>query len=314
MTDCPVCEARDIQVNGNGAGDTTQFDCPRCGQFWLTGTATVVLPERLGSSALKRSLMSHALRRMGPTEKVIGSAELDSFWSEETLPTASKQADDLILYAGDKQLAPDRHVKASNQFLSAWVGAAISKVDASQGLHWLLNYLAKTDLLENREDRNDGAAPAIVMRLTMSGWSRYGELKQQRREGRTAFMAMKFGDAALDDLVESIFRPAVARTDFLLRKLTDGQPAGSIDNQIRAAILSGRFVIADLTHANLGAYWEAGFAEGVGLPVIYTCEKSVWDREKTHFDTNHLMTIIWDRAEPRAAGIALTATKSDFPI
>ena len=27
------------------------------------------------------------------------------------------------------------------------------------------------------------------------------------------------------------------------------------------------------THGDPGAYWEAGFAEGLGKPVIYTCEK-----------------------------------------
>jgi nucleoside 2-deoxyribosyltransferase len=53
-------------------------------------------------------------------------------------------------------------------------------------------------------------------------------------------------------------------------------------------------VIADLTHDNNGAYWEAGFAEGLGRPVIYTCRKQKWDATKSHFDTSHLNTIIWD--------------------
>jgi hypothetical protein len=86
-------------------------------------------------------------------------------------------------------------------------------------------------------------------------------------------MAMKFGDATLNDVVENHFRPAVARAGFNLRLLTDEQPAGLIDDQLRAAILGSRFLISDLTHGNQGAYWEAGFAEGLGLPVVYTCSK-----------------------------------------
>jgi hypothetical protein len=43
---------------------------------------------------------------------------------------------------------------------------------------------------------------------------------------------------------------------------------------MRAAILASRFVISDLTHDSPGAYWEAGFGEGLGLPVIYTCERA----------------------------------------
>jgi nucleoside 2-deoxyribosyltransferase len=48
-------------------------------------------------------------------------------------------------------------------------------------------------------------------------------------------------------------------------------------------------LIADLTEDNAGAYWEAGFAEGLGRPVIYTCENG----HRTHFDTRQQQTIFW---------------------
>jgi nucleoside 2-deoxyribosyltransferase len=71
---------------------------------------------------------------------------------------------------------------------------------------------------------------------------------------------------------------------------------------------TSRFVIADLTHNNNGAYWEAGFAEGLGRPVIYTCRKQESDANKSHFDTSHLNTIIWDPENLRDAATRLTAT------
>jgi hypothetical protein len=30
--------------------------------------------------------------------------------------------------------------------------------------------------------------------------------------------------------------------------------------------------------------------------LIYTCKETVWKREQTHFDTNHLVTRTWDIA------------------
>jgi hypothetical protein len=86
-----------------------------------------------------------------------------------------------------------------------------------------------------------------TIRLTMRGWDRYAKLKQVRMNSRTAFMAMKFNDFQLDHIVDTCFRPAVNRTGFQLKKATDEQPAGLIDDQIRAAILAARFVIADLS-------------------------------------------------------------------
>ena len=81
-----------------------------------------------------------------------------------------------------------------------------------------------------------------------------------------------------------------------------------IDNQLRAAIIGSRFLISDLTYGNQGAYWEAGFAEGLGLPVIYTCKAASWAASKTHFDTNHMVTIVWDPGNPMTASNELTAT------
>jgi nucleoside 2-deoxyribosyltransferase len=121
-------------------------------------------------------------------------------------------------------------------------------------------------------------------------------------------MAMQFGDKELNHTVDRCFRPSVDRAGFDLRVLTDRQPAGLIDDQLRVSLRTSRFVIADLTHGNNGAYWEAGFAEGLGRPVIYTCRKAEWDERKTHFDTNHLVTIIWEQDKLEEASTRLTAT------
>ena len=67
---------------------------------------------------------------------------------------------------------------------------------------------------------------------------------------------------------------------------------------MRIQIRDSKFVIADLTHGNQGAYWEAGFAEGLGKPVIYICEKSKFEEPGwVHFDTNHNTTITWSEGD-----------------
>lgn len=305
MTLCPVCQTKTTAFNNA----VRMYDCPRCGQFQLTGTAAAVLPEAINSGIHRRALMSHALRRAGPRE-AIGSHEIESFWKDKRLPAANEQTNQLILWIGDNQLAPDESIRCAAYYLGAWLGAALLKpAEPHQGVQWVVITAEKQGFFDWQMEDNAEASGNFVylFRLTMKGWERYSELKKKQIDSRTAFMAMKFGDPDLDAVVENYFKPAVLRTGFELRKLTDNQPAGSIDDQIRASILSGRFVIADLTHGNRGAYWEAGFAEGLGLPVIYTCEKSIWEKEQTHFDTNHLLTIIWDRDNLADAGNRLTA-------
>ena len=41
-----------------------------------------------------------------------------------------------------------------------------------------------------------------------------------------------------------------------------------------------------------GVYYEAGFAQGLGLPVIWTCRKDMIDY--VHFDTRHCAHIDWE--------------------
>lgn len=122
------------------------------------------------------------------------------------------------------------------------------------------------------------------------------EIKHSSSFGSQAFIAMRFGDEELDCLLENYIRKSVKETGFSLMRLDDRPKAGSIDDRLRVETRRSRFVLADLTHANLGAYWEAGFAEGAGKPVIYLCKKEIFDDHKTkpHFDTKHHLTVLWD--------------------
>jgi nucleoside 2-deoxyribosyltransferase len=121
-------------------------------------------------------------------------------------------------------------------------------------------------------------------------------------------MAMKFGDKILNDIVDNYYKPAVGKTGFSLFRLEDQPKAGLIDDRIRVEIRTSSFLISDLTHDNPGAYWEAGFAEGLGKPVIYTCEKGKFQKDKTHFDTNHHLTVVWDKDNPQEGANLLKST------
>ena len=90
--------------------------------------------------------------------------------------------------------------------------------------------------------------------------------------------------------------------------MRDAARAGVIDNVMRARIRDAAFVLVDLTHANEGAYWEAGYAEGLGKHVLYLCNRQIFTDKGTHFDTNHCTTVLWDSATPAPFTEELKAT------
>lgn len=70
--------------------------------------------------------------------------------------------------------------------------------------------------------------------------------------------------------MKEAFDPAMAGSSFASRIeacSATGPRAGLIDDHMGAKMGASDFIVADLAHDNLGAYREAGFAEGLGKPV-----------------------------------------------
>jgi nucleoside 2-deoxyribosyltransferase len=72
-----------------------------------------------------------------------------------------------------------------------------------------------------------------------------------------------------------------------------------------------RYVIADFTGNRGGVYFEAGFAQGIGKPVIWLVDKA--DLGNVHFDTRQYNHIVYqdyaDLKTQLVARIAATVPK-----
>lgn len=299
---CPVCESLLNEARGVAGG--IFFSCPLCGEFKLTDSLVADLPDTLQRNKEANKKISHAIRLMQNNSKV---AELSSYTVDEvlkrSLPSPKEQADLLIRWLAENTEGPGNLVQVGPSTHSSIVGAKSPK-----GFELVLNHLFDIGLVIGTLNGSMGHPGKALASLSFDGWDYYDQLRQGGVTYRKAFMAMKFGDDHLDLMLENIFKPSVKKAGFDLLRLDDLPKAGLIDDRLRVEIQSSDFIIADLTHDNLGAYWEAGYAEGLGKPVIYTCEKEKFENEKTHFDTNHHLTIIWDKNHPESAGENLKAT------
>ncbi len=291
---CPLCTSS-IRAPYNIIDDSTTYDCPRCGKFVISVPGIADLND-------KKALLSHEIRKMQRDGYIpdITPDRLEILLKKE-LPGAKELADNLVVWLGENlpAIGEDVNVLSYPDLMSVIGAKTIDSLDM------IIDHLHMLGLLANDEERTIGA---YYITLSVSGWEYYEQLKRETKDSRIAFMAMKFGNPTLDSMVEDYFKDAVTETGYSLVKLDDVPVAGLIDDRMRVEIRKSRFLIADLTHGNNGAYWESGFAEGLGKPVIYTCEKSKWESEKSHFDTNHLLTVPWDKDNPSEAVERLKAT------
>lgn len=303
--DCPVCHSGLKEIIERPEGkDATFFSCPLCSEFVLSRLLVASLPRILETNKDASTKISHALRTMQQTNK---RAELHTRTVEEILkrplPTPREQADLFIRWLAENVEGPGETVWVEPATHRSIIGA---KTDEGFGL--VLRHLFEIGLAEGSLLEPTDVPGRAHVTLSFEGWDHWEQLRRGGATYRKGFIAMKFGDPLLDKLLADILKPCTKQAGFELYALNDTPRAGLIDDRLRVEIQSSDFLIADLTHDNPGAYWEAGYAEGLGKPVIYICEKEKFESDKTHFDTNHHLTIIWGKDALQKAGADLKAT------
>ena len=143
-------------------------------------------------------------------------------------------------------------------------------------------------------------AGAFQGNVTIDGYSRIAD-RLTNVDSSQAFVAMWF-DGNMNDAFSKGIEPAIVDAGYNAYRIDRGDYIDKIEDEVIAQIRRSRFLVADFNHGADGArgsvYYEAGFALGLGLPVIFTCRK---DALKTlHFDTAHFNHIDWgDPAELR---------------
>ena len=122
---------------------------------------------------------------------------------------------------------------------------------------------------------------------------------KQGRKKKRAFVAMWF-DPRMQEAYSRGIEPAIRDAGYEPVRIDRKEFLGKVDDEIVAEIRRSRFVVADFTTskkagARGGVYYEAGFAQGLGLDVIHTCCQ---DRmQAVHFDTNHFNHITWKKTK-----------------
>ncbi|MBN1654253.1 MAG: hypothetical protein JXA30_10825 [Deltaproteobacteria bacterium] len=147
---------------------------------------------------------------------------------------------------------------------------------------------------------NSDLALQTDMSLSLKGWERFDTLRSGSR-GDRAFVAMWF-DQSMNEAYKSGIEPALVscgyqppfRVDDPLhdKSRKDREYKNRIDDRILAEIRRARFVVADASGARPSVYYEAGFADGLGIPVIWCCRKD--DERKIAFDTRQNAHILWE--------------------
>lgn len=163
-------------------------------------------------------------------------------------------------------------------------------------LVYLLDYLKNENYIKvNRQASLIGNGirhfdvPSHVT-LTLKGLDTCIKLTESGINSNKCFVAISF-TGETKSYFDNAISIACSDNGFIAERVDrkHTQSEQTINDLIISLIKQSRFCIADFTHNSMGVYFEAGYALGRGLKVIYTCHEDHFD--KRHFDIKPLQFI-----------------------
>jgi hypothetical protein len=138
--------------------------------------------------------------------------------------------------------------------------------------------------------------PSHFKTLTAAGYAHLDALRQVNRDSEIGFCAMWF-DPSVEPLWTYAIEPAIGDAGYRPVRIDKVEHNEDINDEMIAKIRRARFVVADFTQQRPNVYFEAGFARGMGLNVIWMCREG----EQPHFDVRQFNLINWRDGEYKEA-------------
>jgi len=163
---------------------------------------------------------------------------------------------------------------------------------------FIINMMKEKGLIDVRYSLTFGG-PVFTSGITIleRGWLHIEEyIKQSNLESKKVFVAMWF-DKSLDSAFAKIYE-IIERLGYIPLRIDTKEHNNEISGEILYEIRRSNFMIADVTGQRHGVYFEAGFALGSNIPVIWSCRRDFLD--SIHFDTRQYNHIVWENVEDLA--------------
>lgn len=274
---CEICRNQAAPIPGALPFDGVSQNCRRCGKFRLTGS---ILPQIERLSETQRALLSgwvYDQNQFGDVP-IITSDDLGRILSRP-IPGVLDRANRFLAFSVSQQKKlGERFNMNEPQILAATYSENGSE------LHALAKFLEAQGLVQF-------IAMGGLMQVTPLGFIRHEESRGKITGSSQAFVAMWF-DETMRTAYANGFEIGIRSAGYEPVRIDGVEHIGKIDDEIIAQIRKSRFVVADFTGHRGGVYFEAGYALGHALPVIWTCRRDAL--VELHFDTRQFNFIVWE--------------------
>lgn len=311
---CPVCdfpEAKQSKSNISAYDYIIEISCPRCGRYRYLSN---IIDEKRGNK-IKDFVSDNMHLFIGFTrelsennsksiKQIETTKEFVDYAIAQAPKTVNEKLDKFLYNLSIIGKTPGKGIVINNE-KDYPLGYC---KDASELQYYLDHFTTGDNQYLNIKDGK--------YCLSVKGWDRIGKLKERNINSVQCFVAMWFNDK-MDNVYLNHIRKAIKRAGYKSITIPEKKHDNEVTSEILAEIRKSKFMIADFTGQRAGVYFEAGFAKGLGLKIIWTCKKDWFDNKEaetegeykisgqwvkgiikeerhTHFDVNHRRFILWE--------------------
>lgn len=322
--ECPLCKTENINLKSNYEKMSAFYECPVCGKFELFYLNNNVIDKNKFASYMFYHCYSiedvseyryNTMMTKEDCDKFKSEFEngnnvyghpiyMDSQIVENWYPkTFSERINYILLYL-------DAHIKHIGQNYLINYASMLSllfvdryefdnnktsktygefhlrnKEECGAEIIYILHYMKQSNLITYSIDE---ANEIYEITITPEGYNRIDELQHNSDTEKNVLVAMKFGNDTT--MLRNAIRKGITEAGYIAIFIDEVQHNDFITPELLKYIRDSKFVVVDLTHQNNGAYFEEGYAMGLGKPVIQLCKFGT----KLHFDIAQKNTIMWD--------------------
>lgn len=285
-TQCYLCDSKASQLPTDRDGEI--INCIRCGKYFI-------------SDSLARATDEFILNRNKLYK--VSSWVYEQNHDFNTIPELKTDNIAKLLDIRDKK------VKEKYDLMMEFIyknNALQYNLDKCIVYSWIKN---KNDFLvffQNAIDNNhidgkiikflDNSFQVEKSELTFNGLQYVENLESPNTSSKNVFFAFNF-EVELNDIFSIYVREAVEESGLtcIIINQSNTKHDKSITDEIIGKLKSSRIVIADFTNHRNSVYFEAGFAMGMKIPIIWTVQKG--HEDDMSFDTRQYPHIVWENGE-----------------
>jgi hypothetical protein len=282
---CAICNrptADGVKMRNNGMHDGLLITCPQCGTYDLIGAD--VMGASFNWEPEFRSALSCASRQASEIGERLRITEenVEELAQAHTHPRVSETAEQLLREIAKRAVRPQK-----GALFFPDKDFTLIDCHSKEEFLWYSKWLDELGLAFP----TGGGLESVQLTLSMKGWNQVQPLPRPGGIPGQCFVAMWFSEIT-QAVYEQGIEPAVIDAGFKKPIRIDRKEHNNeIPDEIMKEIRNAQFVVADFTGQRPGVYYEAGFAMGLGRPVIWCCRHD--EIKNLHFDTSHKNHIPW---------------------